>query len=488
MTDDQLAPAPTVPPATVLPRSTPTAEGVDARAIEKFVTALETTPGVEPHGLMILRHGRVLAEGWWAPYSPDRVHLLYSLSKSFTSTAVGFAVAEGLMGLDDTVISHFPELEPEITDERSRRIRVRHLLAMASGHREETVQRAYAIDPVDLVRGFLLIPPDEEPGTLFCYNQPCTFTLGAIVQRLTGGSLTDYLGPRLFDKLGIDDFGWQRDPSGRQLAYSGFHAPTEAVAKLGQLYLQQGVWAGERLLSAEWVEEATRSHIDNSEREEPDWAAGYGFQFWLARHGFRGDGAYGQFCVILPEQDVVVAITGQSPDMQAVLSAAWAELLPGIGGDEASGVGGGSGPAAATAAGSPDADDALERRLAGLALEPVDDAAGEVPSGEFSAARGNDHPDLARAVLAASGDDVTLTIDDGETVEVAVGRGAWTVSEAFAASGGLVDGGYRVDLIFLETPHRLRLTFDGASATFAARWVTQPLSGGSLADLRRPRD
>lgn len=425
------------------------------------MTALEQAADVEPHGLMILRHGRVVAQGWWGPYSPDRVHLLYSLSKSFTSTAAGFAIAEGLLGLDDTIISHFPELDAEITDERSRRIRVRHLLAMASGHREETVERAYALDPVDLVRGFLMIPPDEEPGTLFCYNQPCTFTVGAIIQKATGQSLTDYLRPRLFEKLGIGEVGWRRDDSGRQLGFSGFHAPTSAVAKLGQLYLQKGSWDGEQLLSAEWVEEATRSHIDNPDEDKIDWRQGYGFQFWMARHGFRGDGAYGQYCVILPEQDVVVAITSQSPDMQAVLDAAWEHLLPAIG-----------------RAPEPGADEALAARLADLHLAPVD--GGDVPAGTFSAAAGNDVPTLTSVTVS----DGAVSLDEGgDALVLPIGRGSWTVTDAFAVSGG----GSAVDVVFLETPHRLHLALDASAGTFTSRWVTAPLHDGPLAELRMPR-
>ena len=126
---------------------------------------------------------------------PERPHLLYSLSKSFTSTAAAFAIAEGLLDLDATVLSYFPELDTEITDQRSRSILVRHVAAMASGHLEETVERALALDPVEPVRGFLLIPPDREPGSVFAYNQPCTYTLAAIIQRLTGQTLIEYLRP-----------------------------------------------------------------------------------------------------------------------------------------------------------------------------------------------------------------------------------------------------------------------------------------------------
>ena len=232
-----------------LPRSSPESQGVDPAGILAFLDSLGSAPDIEMHSLMIIRHGQVVAEGWWSPYLPEQPHLLYSLSKSFTSTAAAFAIAEGLLDLDATVLSYFPELDGEITDRRSRSILVRHVAAMASGHLEETVHRASALDPLEPVRGFLLIPPDREPGSVFAYNQPCTYALAAIVQRLTGQTLIEYLRPRLFDPLGIGQAGWQQDAAGRDLGYTGLHATTDAIARLGLLYLQRGVWNGRRLLS-----------------------------------------------------------------------------------------------------------------------------------------------------------------------------------------------------------------------------------------------
>jgi CubicO group peptidase (beta-lactamase class C family) len=465
-----------------LPQSTPSRENVDAVGIRAFAERLEALPGVEPHSLMILRHGRVIADAWWSPYAPSTPHLLYSLSKSFTSTAVAFAVAEGLMGLDDTVVSHFPEFEADITDPASRSIRVRHLLAMASGHREETVQRARQIDPDDLVRGFLMIPPDEDPGTLFCYNQPCTYTLAAIVQKHSGQSLTDYLRPRLFDPLGIGEVAWQTDSSGRQLGFTGFFAPTDAVAKLGQLYLQRGSWNGEQLISVEWVDEATRVHIDNSMRDETDWRQGYGFQFWMSQHGYRGDGAYGQFCLVLPEHDVVVAITGQSRDMQAVLTAAWHELLPAFG---ASG-----GPAR----GGADEDDLLAGWLRERRLPPLHGGSASDVAGSYRAESGNDHASLTEVAVAPGPDGGwTATLHEGEeSLALAVARDGLAVTEAFAASGSVVDEPsgapkLHLDVVFLETPHRLHLVLDSGSRTFQSRWETPPLEETTLAGLRSPR-
>src|SRR5215469_16514767 len=186
-----------------LPRSTPADQRVDPAAILSFLDAVDSRPDIEMHSLMVVRHGQVVAEGWWAPYSAGRPQLLYSLSKSFTSTAAAFAQAEGLLKLDDTVISHFPEFDADITGPGSRSIRLRHVASMASGHDREMLGEAIECDPAEPVRGFLLIPPDQEPGTIFAYSQPCTYSLASVIQRNAGMPLSQYLRPRLFDPLGI---------------------------------------------------------------------------------------------------------------------------------------------------------------------------------------------------------------------------------------------------------------------------------------------
>ena len=460
---------------TTLPRSTPSAQDVDARGILSFLDELDAAADVETHSLMLLRHGVVVAEGWWAPYGPDRPHLLYSLSKSFTSTALGFAVAEGLVRLDDTVLSHFPELDADITDTRARSILVRHVAAMASGHVDDMLDRAVQLDPTDLVRGFLLIPPDEEPGSVFAYNQPCTFSVAAIIQRAAGMPLSQYLRPRLFDPLGIGEVGWLTDGRGRELGFSGLHATTEAIAKLGQLYLQRGRWGERQLLDPAWVDEATRAHIDNPQWENPDWQQGYGFQFWMARHGYRGDGAYGQFCVVLPEQDAVLAVTGQSVDMQAVLDAAWKHLLPALG-----------------TGGDPGAETELAERLAVAELPPIPGSALAGPARTFSAGPANAVAQITEVTVSPHADRITVTAHDGEAaIEFAAGLGRWLESDGIVASGGVTDSGsLAVEAIFIETPHRLRIECSSghdAARTFTAHWITEPLHPLPLARMRMPR-
>ncbi|CAL9646115.1 serine hydrolase domain-containing protein [Streptomyces sp. enrichment culture] len=474
-----------------LPLAAPAARGVDASGVHAFLDALEAAPDIEPHSLMILRHGHLVASGWWAPYTASRPQLLYSLSKSFTATAAALAEAEGLIDFDAPVLSYFPEFEADITDPRSRAILVRHVASMASGHEGETVDEAYATDPAEPVRGFLLLPPQRDPGTVFAYNQPNTYTLAAIVQRVTGQSLTAYLRPRLLDPLGVGEALWLRDGTGREIGFSGLHAATDAVARLGLLYLDDGVWQGRRLLPEGWVARASRPHIPTAgamgERDRQDWDRGYGHQFWMSRHGYRGDGAYGQFCLVLPEHDAVIAATAATERMQDYLDLVWRHLLPAFR----------PGPLPGREA----ADGALRERLQRLALPPAE--GGPVPpgrAGDWSAAVFTpyggvcaDQPTLTEVrVTGGDGDDWTLSLTDARhRLDARFGAKEWAVTEQplpAAVSGGWADAGtLTVDVVFLETPHRLHVTCSLTDRTFTARWGTRPLHGRSLLALRAPR-
>ncbi|MFI0505196.1 serine hydrolase domain-containing protein [Streptomyces albogriseolus] len=474
-----------------LPTADPATQGVDASGVHAFLDALEADPDIEPHGLTIVRHGRVVASGSWAPYTAARPHLLYSLSKSFTSTAAGLAEAEGLIDFDAPVLSYFPEIDADITDPRSRSMLVRHVASMASGHDHDTVDEAFGADPAEPVRGFLLQPPQHDPGTLFTYNQPCTYTLGAIVQRVTGQTLVEYLRPRLFDPLGIGETLWSRDRAGRDIGFAGLHTTTDATARFGLLYLNDGVWQGERLLPEGWVERATRAHIDTAGAmggdDRPDWDQGYGYQFWRGRHGFRGDGAYGQYCLVLPEHDAVIAATSATAEMQRYLELVWRHLLPAFGDAPLTGR---------------DAEDAaLRARMERLALPAADGApapaggtggwsgAAFTPEGGLCA----EQPKLTAAELTADDDGGwTLTLDeDGHRLAARWTGTDWTVTEGrvpVAVTGGW-DGpdAVTVDIAFLETPHRLRVTCSLTDRTFRAHWLTTPLVPWPLRALRAPR-
>jgi CubicO group peptidase (beta-lactamase class C family) len=312
-------------PGQPLLRSTPEAQGISSTALLGFVDALDKDIH-EMHSLMLLRHGRVVAEGWWKPYRPESLHMLFSLSKSFTSTGVGLAVAEGLLSVDDPVISFFPKDTPKVVSENLAAMRVRHLLSMSSGHDQDTTRRV--MKRKNWVKGFLALPVEHAPGTHWVYNTAATYMLSAIVQKVTGLTLLDYLQPRLLDPLGIEGATWGISPQGINLGGFGLDIKTEDIARFGQLYLQKGLWNGKRILPEAWVEEATASHIAN-DRPDDDWHQGYGYQFWRCRHNaYRGDGAFGQYCVVMPEQDAVLAITSAVDDMQVVLNKVWQHLLP----------------------------------------------------------------------------------------------------------------------------------------------------------------
>lgn len=315
---------------TALPRATPESAGVDSRGIAAFLQDVGDR-GIELHSFMLLRKGNVLAEGWWAPYRANYPHMLFSLSKRFTSTAVGMAQAEGLLSLDDKVVDWFPNDLPDNIPTNLADMRIRHLLMMGTGHTEDTTGKLGEDENGDWARAFLAQPVDRPPGSHFVYNSGATYMLAAILRHATGGSLLEYLKPRLFAPLGIAAATWEVCPRGIATGGWGLNLRTEDIAKFGQLYLQDGVWEGERLLPEGWVREAGGNHISNGDDPSNDWNQGYGYQFWQCRHGaFRGDGAFGQFCIVMPEQEAVFAATAGTGDMGGVMNAVWDHLLPAI--------------------------------------------------------------------------------------------------------------------------------------------------------------
>ncbi len=315
---------------TALPRSTPEAQGISSAAISAFVAAVERDIDAI-HSFMLLRHGNVVAEGWWEPYRPDDQHILFSLSKSFTSSAIGMLVAEGRLSIDDPVLSFFPEEAPADPSPNLQAMRVRHLLSMSTGHAIDTTGPMAEQPGRTWVAGFLAQPVEHEPGTHFLYNTGATYTLSAIVHKLSGGRLLDYLQPRLFAPLGILNPHWEQSPQGIDVGGWGLSITTADIAAFGQLYLQKGEWQGAQLIPTAWVEQATSRQVQNGPAN-PDWQQGYGFQFWRCRHNaYRGDGAFGQYCVVMPDQDAILAITSGLSSMQPPLDLIWEHLLPAMG-------------------------------------------------------------------------------------------------------------------------------------------------------------
>jgi CubicO group peptidase (beta-lactamase class C family) len=319
-----------------LPRGIPEEEGVSSRAILNFIEAADRDAN-EIHSFMLVRHGKVISEGWWNPYGPELKHTMYSLSKSFTSTAVGFAVQEKLLTVNDKVISFFPEEVPDTISTNLAQMTVKDLLTMSVGMDPDPTFRVAGKNG-SWVNIFFRTPVLNEPGTKFLYNSLATFMLSAIVQKVTGEKVIDYLTPRLFEPLGISGADWEVNPQGINTGGWGLRLKTEDIAKAGLFYLQKGKWHGKQLLSEEWINEATSFKIDQapdapqSKKDSSDWMQGYCYQFWRCRHhAYRGDGAYGQYMIVLPDLDAVIAITSQTGDMQKELNLVWDYLLPAFG-------------------------------------------------------------------------------------------------------------------------------------------------------------
>jgi hypothetical protein len=323
-------------------------------------------------------------------------------------------------------------------------------------------------DRIEPISSFLGQEPESPPGSVFAYNNGATYTLGAILQACTGQSLSEYLQPRLFDPLGIAPPFWDTLGGPREIGFAGLHLTTEDVARFGLLYAGNGRWQEQAVLSPDWVARASAALTPNPGEPVPDWQQGYGYQFWRSRHGYRADGAFGQFCLILPEQDSVVVITSETEVMQPLLDLVWAHLLPafsGPGGD----------------------DDRLAERLTALAL-PVDGA------GPYAA----DDWVTARAVEAVpEGDGWSLTlVDRAQTLVVGCGDGRWqrTALPVGADRVLVVEGQGRwpdpdtfvAELVLVQSPHRITVTFQPSTGRSVARWRTVPLRAPSLGGLGAP--
>lgn len=268
----------------------------------------------EVHSIHLLHHGETVLRIAIPPYKADDKRESYSLSKTFIATAIGVLVTDGKLSLDARIVDLFPDKCPEVISENLGKMRLRHVLSMNTGHEACTMTRIAFAD--DAVRAFLALDVEFEPGTHFTYNTGASCILACLVEKITGMPALDYLTAKVLIPMGITGVSWLTVSGGQSQGGCGIHVSCDDIARLGQLYLNGGVWNGKRFLSEEWVREATSKISDNTGNGSPDWCAGYGFQIWQnAREGYRGDGAFGQLMVVFPERDMVVAIQGLLGDM-----------------------------------------------------------------------------------------------------------------------------------------------------------------------------
>jgi CubicO group peptidase (beta-lactamase class C family) len=440
------------------PGSTPESQGVSSRAVVDFLNALDSLQPGDLHGFVLMRHGQVVAEGWWDPYRPEYPHMLYSLSKSFTSTAIGIAQDEGLLSIYDPVISFFPEKAPANPSENLKSMRIKDLLRMSSGHQEGTMARIAGSD--SWISAFLSLNVEHKPGTHFFYNTGATFMLAAIVQKVSGETLLDYLTPRLFEPLGIENPTWEMNPEGINMGGFGLSIRTEDIATFGQFLLQKGNWNGKQLVSKEWVEEATRLQTSNGSNPYSDWEQGYGYQFWMCRNGlYRGDGAFGQYCIVMNDLDAVLAINAGTANMQGIMNIAWDHLLPAM--------------KAGTLPADPKGVKLLESKLATLSVGTVQgkesgphaaDVSGknyimEPNEMAISWVRLDLEDSVAHGILMTPDGEKRFDAGFGEWVEGRLKAPPWESDKMWASGAWTADNTYSARLVYTETPYKIDFTF-----------------------------
>lgn len=311
-----------------LERITPEQAGLDASRIVRMLDRLQEKK-VDIVSMMLVRHGKVLAEAYWAPYTAEQLRTVYSFSKTFTAMAIGIAEGEGILSLDERLVDIFPEKVAQVTpSEGLSALTIRHLLMMSTGQGEEPFHQQNAWK--DMTLSLLREPFTEQPGQVFRYNTAATYVLSAVLKK-KGVDLEEYLQEKLLTPLEIQGTRWLRDGNGICMGGFGLSLHPEDMARLGQLLLQKGQWKGKQIVPAAYVQAATTKQISNGTEQEDqhDWNQGYGYQMWMCRHqAFRADGMYGQLCVVHPETDTLLVTNCITDKTFEVLNSYWEEVLP----------------------------------------------------------------------------------------------------------------------------------------------------------------
>ncbi|MBQ9583761.1 MAG: family 43 glycosylhydrolase [Bacteroidales bacterium] len=312
------------------------------QAVDEYIHTLSDA-GEDLHSIMVLQHGKVIAERHPAP---DTAHIMMSVSKTFTATAVGFAIEEGLLSLDSRIVDLFPESVPAQPQANLEKVTVRHLLTMNSGHGTDPTNPVWNDQKNpdrDLIGYFMEHPLEYEPGTCFCYNSLGTYLLSAAVQKVTGQKIVDYLDSRLWQPLGIPKPRWDCSGAGICLGGWGLYLRTEDMAKMGQCLLQGGVFGGRQVIAADWVAQMSAKQVESVMAglntytakqfeigADNDWIQGYGYQMWRCypQGAFRADGAYGQYILVIPDKDAVIVTTADIGNMVWELQLIWQHILP----------------------------------------------------------------------------------------------------------------------------------------------------------------
>ncbi|MCH5321768.1 MAG: serine hydrolase [Eubacterium sp.] len=304
-----------------LEHTTPEAVGVDSKVITAFLNEINEK-GLGLQSFTVVRHDKVCAQGFFKPYSADIPHVLYSMSKSVTSTAIGFAVSEGLINLNDRVADYFPEYTMSKRP-FNRMLTIRMLLTM---HSDKLITVLDEKGQKDWVANFLNATFMLPPNSKFNYISENTFMLSAIISKVTGMSVLDYLYPRMFEPLGIEKPFWETDGEGNSAGGWGLYMKSEDLAKFFLPYIHGGKWIdGTQLIPEIWVKEATRKQVNSVRDGFIDYMEGYGYQFWKnpIANSFRADGLFGQRCFMFPDYGALVVLNCGEAEDYKVMKVFW---------------------------------------------------------------------------------------------------------------------------------------------------------------------
>jgi CubicO group peptidase (beta-lactamase class C family) len=295
--------------------------------LKAFVQAV-TQNQLALRGLIVTQHAKELGRHFFTEDTAIDVH---SLAKSYLSLAIGILIDEGRLSLDDPVLAYLAADIPPFMDSHFHALRIRHLLTMTAGRARPVMlshQRRLIADE-NWARYFLSVPLDAVPGTLFCYDTGCSYLLSCIIRAVCAEDVAALLQRRLFDIIGVPQPLWLRCPRGIPVGGGGLFLTTAQLVPFGQLLLNHGVYNQTSIVSEKWIRQATAKQVDTSMRSTADLQMGYGYHFVMnAPGGYRADGAFGQFCIVLPEKDACIAVTSQVENSQDVLDLLWAHVLP----------------------------------------------------------------------------------------------------------------------------------------------------------------
>ncbi len=285
-----------------LERSTPENEGLRSRDILNYIDTVMRQKDTDIHGVMILRNGKVIAEKYNEPFAAQYGHTLYSCSKTFTAVGVGLAIQDSLLHLDDPIVCVLDSaMLPPVIGDSLAAITVENLLTMQSSLPVDTRMRTIEDE---WVKAYLSRKMVDLPGTLFAYDSIDSYLLAAIVQHVTGKTLFQLLRDRIFTPMGITQVSWEQSPEGVSCGGWGLYMQLESMAKFGQLLVQRGEWKGEQLVSSDWIDQMLTHHATNA------GGSRYGYHIWLMDNGIaRCDGAYGQYIYVIPNRNMVIAMT-----------------------------------------------------------------------------------------------------------------------------------------------------------------------------------